>query len=73
MKNNGKMLTVNYQEIPLAKVFESFAKGFVPPEGKKVNRYETFVDTDKGVVLFKLYIEEPDEDRKLIVVPELQP
>ena len=69
-RDNGKVLTVNFQEIPLQKVIESFAKGFVAPEGKNIVRHESFVDPVKGVVIYKLFVEETPEEKKLLVLPE---
>ncbi len=68
--NNGKITTINFQEIPLRTVLDSFAKGFVAPEGKKVVSHEAFLDTNKCVVLYKLYVEEPKESPSLVILPE---
>ncbi len=71
-KDNGKILTVNYQEVPLLQVLEHFAKGFKhEDESKVVAKSEAFVDPVRGMVVFKLYVEE-HEDKKNVIIPEFK-
>lgn len=68
-KENGKILTVNYQEVPLIKVLEHFGKGFKhEDDSKTVVRFEAFIDVVRGVVVYKLYVEESD-DKKTLILP----
>lgn len=68
-KENGKILTVNYQEVPLVKVLKHFGKGFKHEDGSKtVVRFEAFIDVVRGVVVYKLYVEESD-DKKTLILP----
>lgn len=68
--DDGKILTVNYQEIALAKVLEHFGKGFKhEDDSKRVVRFEAFIDPVRGVVVYKLYVEESGEDTKPIILP----
>lgn len=47
-------IEIQYQEVSLANVLAYYADGF-DIKDKAVYRHEAFVDTVKGVVVFKLY------------------
>jgi hypothetical protein len=51
-------MEIEYQEIPIGSVMEYFVKGFEHNGGKQIRRHEAFVDLHKGIVVFKLYVED---------------
>lgn len=52
-------MRVEYREVKLSDVLEDFAKGFTPRDPKvEVTQTESFVDHAKGVVVFKLYVDD---------------
>lgn len=54
------MITAKYYEYELATVMRYFADGFTPKEGvvSADIQPDWFVDTSRGVVVFKLFIED---------------
>lgn len=61
---NTKM-SIEWEEIPLSKIIEYFAKDFKPRAGK-IYRYEHFIDIKQNTVVFKIYIEEEKSSNKEI-------
>lgn len=54
-------MEIRYQEVKLAEVLKFFADAFRKPKDGKIASVEPFVDTGKGVVVFKLFVDkEPD-------------
>lgn len=53
-KDPFKDVEMQYQEVTLDNVISYYAIGFTP-EDKRLISYEAFVDTAKGVVVFRLY------------------
>lgn len=49
---------IQYLEVALTEVLQQYAEGFKVSSGEKILKIESFVDTQKGVVLFKLFIED---------------
>lgn len=51
-------LKIEYQVIELEQVIRYFVNGYKPQEGKITN-YEHYLDTAKGKVVLRLFIETP--------------
>jgi len=47
-----------YQENTVDQVYEFFIEAFTPPPGSTILKIEHFVDTTKGMVIFKIITEE---------------
>jgi hypothetical protein len=50
------MMETEYKEVTLFEVLKYFADGFVHHGGKQITYRDAFVDTGKGIVVFKLSI-----------------
>lgn len=55
-------IKIGYQEHSLEAVLKYFAAGFKPMPGVTVVSYETFVDVNRGVVVFKISMRKDDPD-----------
>lgn len=62
-----KTLQVHYQEISLKTVINYYAKGF-DIKGATLENFDAFVDVAKGVVVYKLYVEQ--DKVKEVIEPE---
>jgi len=51
-------MEIKYQEVKLKEIIRQYAQGFEFSAGTKIVQSESFVDTQKGVVIFKLYTED---------------
>lgn len=57
-------MNIQWQEHKLDDVMDYFSKGFAPkPNGAKVVKAEWFIDTNKNKVVFRLYVDEPPDNR----------
>lgn len=49
---------IQWQEHDLDDIIQYFAKGFQPPKGKEIIRYEFWIDPQKRAVIFSLVVKD---------------
>ena len=57
-------MRIDYREADLADVLRFWSDKYQYPDGRKVTCGDTLVDTAKGRVIFKLYVEEPESKKR---------
>jgi len=53
-------MRIEYREADLAHVLRFWSDKYQYPDGRRVTCGDAFVDTGKGRVIFKLYVEGPE-------------
>ncbi|MEK6884706.1 MAG: hypothetical protein AABY22_34055 [Nanoarchaeota archaeon] len=53
---------IQYKEEKLSNVIAYYVKGFEPPKGEDLFHYEYFLDINKKVIVFKLYLDKNRND-----------
>ncbi len=51
---------IQWQEHDLDDVVRHFAKGFTPPKGKQIIRFDYWIDTHKRAVIFSLIVKDKE-------------
>lgn len=57
---SDKTLEIQYHEVSIKTVIDYFIKG-CRENGNRIQRYEPFVDTAKGKIILKLFVEKGGE------------
>ena len=61
--NMSADIEITSREVDLAEVFTHYVKSFTKPN-EKIFKYESVVDTAKGKVMFRIYVDKNTEQLK---------
>ncbi len=55
-------MDVKWQTASLRQIVDCYAKGFEPPKGQFIHTWDWFLDQQKGVVVFALYLGKDNDE-----------